>query len=170
MGGVIHHTRVFIVGAVRGLKGSAPLRGRTGKSCSRQCVSTDDNTDGQCETVQLTLQGGKKLHRLRHRQATRATQATDTADADAGVIQTTVHVHRSISASGCRLAKGHRAERCGLVQTGLDPVTKAEMRVGRLGTWLPLTGFCTFRTAPPPSRVRHFKIGLILQRWSCPRR
>ena len=43
MGGVIHHTRVFTVGAVRGLKGSAPLLGRIGKSCSRQCAFLTTN-------------------------------------------------------------------------------------------------------------------------------
>ena len=109
--------------------------------------------------IKLRLKAGLLA---RHRQATRVTQVTDTADA--GVIQTTVHVHRSNSASGCRLAKGQRAGKCRLV-----PVTKAEMRVGRLGTQPLLTGFCTFWTAPLPSRVRHSEIGLILQRWSCPR-
>ena len=40
------HALCSFVGAVRGLKGSSVLlRGRIiGKSCSRQCVSTDDNT------------------------------------------------------------------------------------------------------------------------------
>ena len=53
-----------------------------------------------------------------------------------------------------------RTERCGLVTNV----------VGRLGTQLSLTltGFCTFRTAPPPSPTKNCTGAQASPRWTCP--